>query len=97
MEDKIGIKQANVEIKEDETIILHYEELDEQKQINLNKFLKTLNGDISISIKPYKFRKPPERKPIFKYGCECGTEVKTTIENLDAVCEKCNTKFFSKE
>ena len=97
MDGGIGAKQATVEVKDDGIIILHYlDDLEVSKEINLNEFFKAVKGEINVIVKPYKFRKPTERKPIFTYICDCNVEVKTKKEDLDVVCEQCNTKLHIK-
>jgi hypothetical protein len=44
-------------------------------------------------VEPEKEKKPRETKPIFKFRCPCGNEVKSNIENLEAECKACGGQF----
>lgn len=56
------------------------------------KKLQQKHGELKIQVKKQSHR-AVNRKPTFKFRCKCGVEVKSTVENLDVICSKCNEKF----
>lgn len=65
-----------------------FQELNENGYISFDKL--TLSKVVDVE----KERKPVVRKPIYKYKCpNCGTEVKSTIEDLQARCLSCESDF----
>jgi len=48
---------------------------------------------LDITIKEFKPKKESTRKPIFKYKCGCGKEIKSNEEDLNISCKDCSRDF----
>lgn len=69
---------------------------EENEQLNLDDVARLLSqkyGNLNIKITKARPKRESNRKPIFKYVCNCGNIIKSTEEELNITCNECNEIF----
>lgn len=93
---KIDVK--NVYLKEENgRLVIRGFEGEEIPFENLSEKMQEmikLEKPLDIKMKQHSNRKPPIRKPTYKYKCpSCGKEIKSTVEHLQVECLECKVQY----